>query len=111
MKRNSLLIAAAITASGCKMSEDAFVEQYADAYCTWVEGCGKLAEQFGTLDDCVTNRTVFAEAELTPSGCDYSPKAAKECITRIGDNESCDINSAMPESCTEVSSCFGDTGR
>ena len=111
MNRISLLIAAATTMSGCKMSEGAFVDKYADAYCSWVEGCGKLAEQFGTLDDCVTNRTVFAEAELTPAGCGYSPKAAQDCIDEIGDNESCDINSAMPQSCTEVSDCFGDTGQ
>ena len=111
MKRFSLLIAVAATVSACKMSEDAFVEDYADSYCSWVENCGKIAEQFGTLDDCVTNRTVFAEAELTPSGCEYRPKAAQQCIDAIGDNESCDINSAMPQACTEVSSCFGDTGR
>ena len=109
MNRFSLIIAVATTAVACKMSEDAFVEDYADAYCGWVEGCGKLAEQFGTLDDCLTNRTVFAEAELTRSGCEYDAKAAQECIDEISDNESCDINSARPQSCEEVSSCFEDT--
>ena len=111
MKRIGIIAFAALVTSGCKMKEEKFVEKYLTAYCEWVDNCGKLSEQFGTMDDCLTNRTVFAEAELTPSGCDYSPKAARECIDDILDNESCDINSAMPESCTEVSSCFGDTGR
>ena len=110
MKRTQYAACFGLFAIGCKMNEEQFVDQYAEAYCGWVENCGKLAEQFGTLDECLTNRTVFAQAELTPADCDYSPKAAKTCITEIKDNESCNINSAMPEACTEVSSCFGDTG-
>ncbi len=111
MFRINIAIVLALAAIGCKMKEEKFVDEYASAYCDWVDGCGKLAEQFGTMDDCLTNRTVFAEAELTPEGCDFSPKAAKRCIDGINENESCDINTAMPEECTEVSSCFGDTGR
>ena len=111
MNRIFPLLMPCLVATACKMKEDKFVEQYAETYCEWVDGCGKLAEQFGTLDDCLTNRTVYAEAELTPADCDYSPKAAKECIRELRENESCNINSALPDACIEVSSCFGDTGR
>lgn len=111
MSRMTAALLAGLLSVSCKMKEEQFVDQYAEAYCEWVDNCGKLAEQFGTLEDCLTNRTVFAQAELTPGGCDFSPKAAKSCVADVRDNESCDINTAMPEACTKVSSCFGDTGQ
>jgi hypothetical protein len=100
----------ALLFTGCSISEEDFVDAYGEAYCEWVEGCGKLPEQYGTLQNCLTNRTVYAQATLTPPDCGFSAKKAKTCLDEIGDNESCDINQALPSACTEISDCFGDTG-
>jgi len=110
MTRFGTVTLLALVSTGCTISEGDFVDAYGEAYCGWVEGCGKLAEQYGTLDNCITNRTVYAQATLTPPDCGFSPKKAQSCLDEIKDNESCDINDALPSACTEISDCYGDTG-
>jgi hypothetical protein len=100
----------ALLSTGCRIVWEDFVDSYGEAYCGWVEGCGKLAEQFGTLENCLTNRTVYARSTLVPPDCGFNAKNAKTCLDEIENNESCDINDALPAACTEISDCFGDTG-
>ena len=38
---------------GCGLNEEKFEEQYAEAYCTWLEGCAKLSDKYGAMDTCI----------------------------------------------------------
>ncbi|MGB0639426.1 MAG: hypothetical protein ACPGTU_08840 [Myxococcota bacterium] len=111
MNRISPLMILAILTMGCGISEEKFNEKYAEAYCEWLENCGKLSEQFGTPETCITNREIFADEVLSPEECTYDKVSAKDCIKDIEDNESCDVTSPLPDSCQDIASCDGDTGQ
>jgi hypothetical protein len=111
MNRISPLLIFVTLSLGCGISEEKFIEKYAEAYCEWLDGCGKLSEQFGTMETCVTNREIFADENLSPEVCNYDKVSAKQCIKDIEDNESCDVTSPLPESCENIAGCNGDTGQ
>jgi hypothetical protein len=97
--------------TGCGMTEEKFEEKYADAYCEWMDGCAKVSEQHGTIEDCLKFQKIFADDTLTPDGCTFNPEEAKECLQEIQDNDDCVTEDSIPDECLEVSTCTDtDTG-
>ena len=106
-----LIVIALPILAGCGIKEEAFIDRYAELFCAHVDECGKLNEQFGTIETCEKDRRILADEDLTATGCTYNPKAAKECLKDLKNNEDCDIADWQPESCDRVSNCSGsDTG-
>jgi len=109
--RNTALLISFMAMTGCGLSEEKFEEKYADAYCDWLDGCAKISEQHGTIDDCLDFQKIFADETLTPDGCSFDAKQAKACLKEIEDNEECVTEDSIPDECREVSSCSDtDTG-
>ena len=108
MYRYTLLV---MLLAACGLNEDKFEEQYAEAYCGWLDGCAKLNGQHGTMDDCIASEKIFADETLTPDSCEFDKEKAKECIAEIEENEDCVIEDSVPNECLEVSLCTAqDTG-
>ncbi len=101
----------AILFTGCELDEDKFEEQYADAFCEWLDGCAKISSQHGTMDTCITTQKIFADEILTPDECEFDQAQAKECLKEIAENDDCSIEDSIPNECLEASTCTSqDTG-
>jgi hypothetical protein len=105
------VIAIGLLSAGCGLSEEKFVDKYAQAYCEHVEDCGKMSSLHDTFEKCVKKMRIFADEELAPKGCRYNPKAAKTCLQDTKANEDCSPSGLEPESCSRVASCGEDTGQ
>ncbi len=109
--RHILIFLAPFALIACGMTEEKFEEQYAEAYCDWLEGCSKISEKHGTYDDCLTFQKIYADETLAPDQCEFDPKQAKSCLEEIKENDECVIEESIPDECLTVSSCTGtDTG-
>jgi len=105
----SLLTLFALT--GCGLDEEKFEEQYAEAYCEWLDGCSKISERHGTMEDCLQFQKIYADENLSPDGCPFDKNEAKACLEEIQENEDCVIEDSIPNECLDVSSCeASDTG-
>jgi hypothetical protein len=93
---------------GCdKMDRGAFIGDYADAYCDWEEGCGKIAN-YGTFSACVEERENDARYTLAPGddGCSFDEGKAQSCVDAFSDLECKPEAAAEIEACLEVSDCY-----
>jgi hypothetical protein len=109
--RYSLFLLSAFVLGGCAMTEEKFEEKYAEAYCDWLDGCSKVSDRHGTMEDCLTAQKIEADEMLTPDGCTFEPKQAKACIKEIKNNDECVTEESVPDECLSVSNCTQtDTG-
>ena len=102
----------AMLVTACGLNEEKFEDQYAEAFCGWLEDCAKLSAQHGTMESCITAEKIFADETLTPDECEFNKDEAKECLEEIAENDDCVIEDAIPRECLAVSTCTGqDTGQ
>ena len=96
---------------GCGLNEEKFEDQYAEDYCTWLEGCAKLSDKYGAMDTCLKAEKIFADETLTPDPCKFDEDNAKECLQEIKNNDDCDMDDSVPDECLEIADCsLVDTG-
>ena len=97
--------------TACGLNEEKFEDQYAEAFCGWLDGCAKLNSLHGTMNACIAAEKIFADETLTPDECEFDKDEAKECLAEIEENDDCTIEDGLPNDCLNVSNCTAqDTG-
>lgn len=70
------------TAGDPLTSEETFIHDYADAWCSYWRTCDEAAfvQRYEDIADCVVDKRKELSAGPAPESCDYDPDAAEACI-------------------------------
>jgi len=109
LRQNLGLIALFIT--GCSgMDRSTFIDEYAEAYCEWREGCSQLKDRHSTKEQCLDDASADASSTYAPDDdeCSFDETKAEECVEAFEDLGCGDVAAAEKISaCQKVSDCFG----
>ena len=102
-----MFVAGLVALTGCGLSEDKYAEESIRLSCEFIMECYADLELYASVDECITE--VTADQEDPPADCEYDAKAAKDCLSGLGDLE-CPAEGELPETpaaCEEVYVCEG----
>ena len=110
MSRTNFIVLTLFVVGCGGLERSAFIDDYAEAYCEWKDGCGKLGE-YGTKGECLDERETYARYQLAPDdkGCSFDEGKAEKCLDAFDDLGCGPSEGDAISACQEVSDCFGTT--
>jgi len=92
------------------MDRAGFLDEYAEAYCEWRDGCGQLQDRHSTKEQCLDDASEEASSTYAPDdeGCSFDESKAEECVAAFEDLDCGDVAAAEKiAACQKISDCFG----
>ena len=108
MVRKFIYLASALTV-GCGIDRSDFINEYAEAFCDWKDGCGRMGEQYGTRNECI-DQAEDAAFSYAPNddGCSFNADNAQKCIDGFESLECLDSVETI-NACKKISDCYNTT--